>query len=1056
MIGTTMMKLPPRRPSVVENTDGDQIDVDDQPGEGTRNADSFASNGEFVIDNVDQALDNGATMFKNDTEEKVNNRYLAKAFTFKSVAPTTPQNVDEPAQDEFDEDLNALDKMRMGFLYPHASTKRGSIVSVTDQDLHQLFLDDEARFSPQQVRLPHIVHLVFGVLRPEEGPELNLKYKQPSTRTLAITRTALQEAYYCGKRLARKTINQPAFTCIMLMLTFYALFGPDMVQAYGRQPIDFAFSVFNTCVFFTFGIEVMLMLLGRQDYLMTPFILDIVAMLSLLGDTWFFQMGSESEVQDRMAVARSSRMTRMTRVVRIARVTRLVPYMMKLFGRNTVKFARTLLGRKLWRICIFLDTDRDGFLSAFDLKCFYLVILQELREFNVLHCKQLLLNDTELLNAQFTAKDECLSNLTYEAFIELFLSTKAGQQVLQMLTLDVEQDSGVWTMTNRISDSVGLKICVGIVILFMVLEILSPDIKDRSSEQVLAQLDQLARYWNEQGWSGGYEEVCTQVQKYMTNFNVLFLYLDGRTVVDGAGCVPQGITIPEAPLGYVETVMKDHELRATEVFQLCYPFREVVCEVGHFTSISLIDNRTKARESAQWTIVQTSILIVLLLLFVLMFNHFLSSFTKTLVHPLRVMVDDMLTSSSLELLQLDAENTDDSKPVYKSPVKVVDELNHLEKAYKHMNQAIKAWSLYVPPAVVQCLLHAGMEATIGMTRVDCTVLFCDIANFDEVYGHLNAHDVLHKLSQVLGRIADVIEANSGTLLEFIGDEVMAVFNAPNPMRLHPKIGVVTAMQIHEAIRNIEPTESDAGVEIVVKCQVGVHSARILAGNVGSPQRMKYGLLGDGVNLSARLKGLNSKYGTKTLVTHQVLEDIADFEEYPTFVSRPVDLVAVKGRKEPTTVHEVLSHLRGEETAELERLASSHDEAFRLYHQRHFKDALHIFSQVSTGFEKGLGYVRDEPSRQLASRCHAYIAQPPPFDWDGVERLKAKHFQVSQEPAIEESAQPSEVLDDTVNAISVPEASPHSCSSTLDYPKVETDNGATAHNGTVLPGLIDVD
>jgi adenylate cyclase len=303
-----------------------------------------------------------------------------------------------------------------------------------------------------------------------------------------------------------------------------------------------------------------------------------------------------------------------------------------------------------------------------------------------------------------------------------------------------------------------------------------------------------------------------------------------------------------------------------------------------------------------------------------------------------------------------------------------------------------------------------MEATIGMTRVDCTVLFCDIANFDEVCGNLCAHDVLRKLSEVLGKIADVIEANNGTLLEFIGDEVMAVFNAPNSMRLHPKVGVQAGVQIHEAIEMIAPQKSSDGKEIVVKCQVGVHSARILAGNVGSPQRMKYGLLGDGVNLSARLKGLNSKYGTKTLVTHQVLEEIQQFEDFnQAFVSRPIDVVAVKGRKEPTTVHEVFCSLRRDkDTADLEMLVASHEEAFRLYHQRLFKDALKVFSEVTKGFEQG-GYGRDEPSRQLAGRCHAYIAQPPPLDWDGVERLKAKHFQIPQEP-LHEDAKP-EVLKD---------------------------------------------
>jgi hypothetical protein len=302
-------------------------------------------------------------------------------------------------------------------------------------------------------------------------------------------------------------------------------------------------------------------------------------------------------------------------------------------------------------------------------------------------------SDTELLNTFCNAQDECVNNLRYDTFVEIFLSTEAGQKVLELLSLDIEQDSGVWTLTNRISDSIGLKICVGIVLLFLTLELLAPNIKDKSSEQVLAQMDEFAKYVNQQGLTNGYDDVCTQVQKYMSNFKVLFLYLDGRTVVDGGGCVAQGLTINQAPLDYVSTVMKNHDLRSSEVFQLCIPFVEM-CEVGQATSISLIDNRSSATENAQWTIVQTFILIALLLIFVVYFNHYLSGFTKSLVHPLRIMVDDMLSASSLEMLQVDAETLERSMPQYKRK-RVVDELQHLESAYKRMNQAVKAWSLYV-------------------------------------------------------------------------------------------------------------------------------------------------------------------------------------------------------------------------------------------------------------------------------------------------------------------------------------------------------------------------
>merc|ERR1712176_378781 len=116
------------------------------------------------------------------------------------------------------------------------------------------------------------------------------------------------------------------------------------------------------------------------------------------------------------------------------------------------------------------------------------------------------------------------------------------------------------------------------------------------------------------------------------------------------------------------------------------------------------------------------------------------------------------------------------------------------------------------------------------------------------------------------KIAFVIGRHRGNLLEFIGDEVLAVYNAPNRFRGHVVAAVTSALKIHEHMASLPVIRTGDGKEFKLRCRIAVHCASVLAGNLGSHSRMKYGLLGDGVNLTARLKGLNTRYNTQTITT----------------------------------------------------------------------------------------------------------------------------------------------------------------------------------------------
>lgn len=1065
-----------------------------------------------------KAFDNGATMF---ASVNVKSRYLERALAITCEGRNGSAHVVGGVSDrKLSHRLSARGSLketahklstRLSQYTVGRSTNMAALSTVetelfdadTVADLKRLFLPESPRhLSATHVRLARVVRHVFSsdiddeinnALYREAGPQTAKKLvSMVSSVSAAAKKTGsmvpnapeyiLKARAHLGEMLtiwflffwnrltvcSKRAINNSVVSGFFFTLTVYVLFGPDLVSRYGNKDLDYPFMVANTVVFFFFLLEVILSLLGRGDYILSPLLLDLVALISLLGDTWFFQKGSDDEsVQDRLVVARSSRLTRLTRVVRIARVTRLVPHLMKLLSRKNLEFSRAIYEKKLWRVFLFLDTHQVGMISNFDLKCFYMVLLQEscVRS----SAKKLLEADVDTL-IRMPEREDIISaefnpRLNFEEFSRVFGETLAGRNVLLTLHERIFNAAGVATLTQRISDRVAMKICIGIVLIAMVMQTLDTRREDQSADQLLVQLAVAAQYEHRQGIESAYRGICKQVASVGDKVKMVFLHLEGWTYLDVKNC-SKGISVATMdPFARITQIVDELELRETEVMTACWPdFGD--CAKERTTSVALVDTKKQVQYAASTSITQTITLIVFLLIFAYAFNFFIGKFSKRLLQPLQAFVDDMTAMSCLELVQLEnsepPEKTEtvnndvtqmmawvakagaDVASKLQGPAKMVDELVHLQKAFAHMKSAVRSWSKYVPPAVVQCLFDAGLEATVGVTKCHVSILFCDIDDFDSQIAHASAEEVMTILSKVLGAIADVIESNSGTLLEFIGDETLACFNAPGHVRLHVHAAAKSALEIHKAIDNLPQMHTlqhvDGMVRLVettIRCRCGVHTATILAGNIGSHNRMKYGLLGDGINLCARLKGLNTKYNTKTLSTDKVLGN--ELCRY-SFIARPVDRVAVKGRTEPTTVYELLGECcpKDPEMALFELLAKKHAEAFRLYHKQKFAEAKVIFQDVSDSFqEQG---IIDEPSMQLVRRCDRYLAEPPPEGWDGVERLKAKLFQVEEpkpEPRADEpTEEPKEEFKEEVaeeSAAASPPAPVHALSPPTQEP-----------------------
>jgi len=782
---------------------------------------------------------------------------------------------------------------------------------------------------------------------------------------------------------ARRIVEHSIFVGVMMVLTVYTLFAPDLVRLWGTKELDSPFAIINSAVFLLYLLEMVLHSVSQRCmYIFTVvFLLDLLALSSIFLDSWWLQSDMLDEESSQSArMARSARLTRLARITRIARVTRMFPLLLAYVLKQKAHTAKGIILRRLWRTCLFLDANLDGTLSFFDLKFFYGSILQRCHRLSEERVASILSKDVPyLLSLEAQSED-----LRFIEFCRVFNSTQLGADLLSAQLAEFESRAGAFQLIRKVSDRMALKLCIGILTLLAALSLVVPQDEDHSSQQGLAQLDAIARAEHAEGIFAGASYICEQIRVYTAKNIPLVLVLDGWVHYEDGFCLSQPERVMPGNLeGLLEAKIATSDLRSQEVLRLCWP-NFLNCTGARTAAV--LDHSQTFRDGGAWSLVNTIIVIVLLLLYIFILNQKICNFSKTLLQPLRSLLDDMTVLSDLELADID-ENDIPSDTNWVQRKDISDEFQQLQDSFKGMRSAIRSWSKYVPPAIVQRLFSTGLEAKIGVVKLNASILFCDINGFEAAVKGFSPEEVLDLLSKVIGTIADIIHNNEGTFLEFIGDEVLAVYNAPRQQKNHVYAAVLSSMQIHTAMKGF--TYHAQSHDIPIQCRCGVHSGYIFAGNIGSHQRMKYGLLGDGINLAARLKGLNSRYKTLTLVSQNVVRQLQAKKQRLVF--RPVDAVAVKGKTEPTVIYETLMPGCASKPR---NVAARHAEAFQLYQQQHFSEAKAIFEEVGAVLEAS-SKCPDFPSRMLANRCDGYVKKPPCPEWDGVERLLKKSFEEPQ-------------------------------------------------------------
>ncbi|OHD55037.1 MAG: hypothetical protein A2Y33_14610 [Spirochaetes bacterium GWF1_51_8] len=209
------------------------------------------------------------------------------------------------------------------------------------------------------------------------------------------------------------------------------------------------------------------------------------------------------------------------------------------------------------------------------------------------------------------------------------------------------------------------------------------------------------------------------------------------------------------------------------------------------------------------------------------------------------------------------------------------------------------FSSYVNPAVVDILIQHPEKMKLGGDSKELTIMFSDIRGFTSISEGMTPEYLINFLNDYLSEQTDIVMETGGTLDKYIGDAVMAFWGAPIDMPDHALKGCQAAIKMMEALHDFNVSRQAKG-DKPIDIGIGLNTAVVNVGNVGSNQRKNYTVIGDGVNLASRLEATNKVYHTNIIITEETYEKIKDYA-----LVRELDYIAVKGKKEPVKIFELI-------------------------------------------------------------------------------------------------------------------------------------------------------
>lgn len=289
---------------------------------------------------------------------------------------------------------------------------------------------------------------------------------------------------------------------------------------------------------------------------------------------------------------------------------------------------------------------------------------------------------------------------------------------------------------------------------------------------------------------------------------------------------------------------------------------------------------------------------------------------------------------------------------------------------RYLKQAFKQ---YLSPAVIEELIANPDRLKLGGERKRISIYFSDVQGFTSISEKLPPEELTALLNDYLTAMTDIILDSGGTIDKYEGDAVIAFWNAPTEQEDHAKRALEAAVACQKKVAEMRPgLEARAGRPFYIR--IGLNTGNAVVGNMGSNSRFDYTMLGDSVNLAARLEGLNKQFGTYCMCT-----DVSKREAEAAGTNlkfRELARAAVVGKKEAVTVFEPMPP---EEYDRKKDVLSAFAAALSFFYEGHLKDALAAFEGISE---------KDAAAEHYAGKCRALIeswggAENVPGDWNGV-------------------------------------------------------------------------
>ncbi|KAB1441455.1 adenylate/guanylate cyclase domain-containing protein [Pseudodesulfovibrio senegalensis] len=318
----------------------------------------------------------------------------------------------------------------------------------------------------------------------------------------------------------------------------------------------------------------------------------------------------------------------------------------------------------------------------------------------------------------------------------------------------------------------------------------------------------------------------------------------------------------------------------------------------------------------------------------------------------------------------------------------ISELHRLGKAMETMRTTLRSFGRYIPRKLVKNMITLGIHPTLGGERRELTIFFSDIKDFTPMAETMAPEELTTTISEYFQKLGSRISNGGGTIDKYMGDAIMAFWNAPAHQPDHAERACLTALRCRRAAQRLNQQRAANGLPPLTT-RFGLHTDEAVVGNVGSSDRMNFTVMGAAVNLASRLEGLNKYYGTTILVSETTARKAGD-----RFLFRTAGKVLPKGVSQPVAIAELAGLQPGHEAntdmhddlladTRKRQTAGQWESALDLFNRWKFKEAeQRICAVLQKNPDDGLAAVYCDLARQ-------YMESPPAPDWNGILKFSDK-------------------------------------------------------------------